>query len=259
MKFPILFLIPFVTSSIEPNAFIEPIDPVISTFEEDCLNYGIEIGEGWDLYQMNTNPLTFKKYVDQYNIHTLPQYRTEIAHAVLRYEDTNVYSYICRILICPISKGPINFGFHSYGENWYFRSVNLSLTFDIDEENIEIGQWAPQNIPNSVQTTLGFSIGFDGASIGFSFTYTQGLQVISRTNPATDHFESEFYYPFFDNYSNNAIVYLTSFTFTSNNAAISSIFPLITVKTKYVYTLGQNEREFNVYPYVNELLPVPST
>ena len=249
MKIP--FLLSLLLHSISysnPYIIIQPIDPVLNTFEEDCVNFGISIDEGWSLVDNHTNPRTFKSFTKVRTDVNRLQYQTDVHHAILRYEDTNTYSYICRIAINPVSKsrywGVLGIGSHS--DNWYFRKLNVSFDLPTD---CYIGQWAPMNQPNIYENELSLSVGINDVSIGTTISVTESLEIISRTNPVTNHFETEYSYLPLDNYSNNSIIFFTSFTFNCSNFSIDSLPPFQFTTVYYGSFFNEETHEFDVYPY----------
>lgn len=258
MSFSLSFLssviLLFSNSPIEPNAIVPSPAPVERTFEEDCLLYGIVVDEGFDLYCPNTDPLTFVKYSDfRYDQERL-QYQTDIQHVLLRYEETNIYCYLCRIVVNPVCKER-DFGFLGIGskwDNWYFNSVNVS--FDLPRE-WSIGNWTPQNDPNVYETSVGISLSNEGVGISATVSYAVTLDTISRTNVANNHFEVEYTYNPLDEYSHNTIIFTTMLLFQTPELLNINNFPLVNFKTIYdgKYYFHKEERNFSIHPYLTDL------
>lgn len=260
----ILTLITFLnclTYNVKPYVILPPIVPVVNTFSEDCLLYGIDIDEGWELLNNGTDPLTFKHDIYTRTDNDYLQYQTDIYHAILKYSDTNVYAYLSRMVVNPICKER-NFGFfgiNSHSDDWYFRSINISLDLPQDNPEYTIGQWSPMNEPNVYDSGLAITIGYNAFEISVSFTIEETLNIISRTNPATNHFETEYSYNPLDEYSHNSIVFYTAFRFGLPVELDIEDFPMINITTTYYgrYYFGNETRTFSVCPYAVEVVLPP--
>ncbi len=202
------------------------------SFEEQCISYNIDVDEGWIPHLMGSNP-QFSVIESSVDDQGEEQYRTTIRHALLRYEDSFLYSYICRIEINPIWKER-NFGFLGMGskfDDWYFRTVKVSCDLP---NGYQIGMWSPMNTPSMNNNNYGISVGTNGFNISASVSYQESLEITSKTNIATRHFEVQYEYELLDDYSNNSIVYYCMFTFMSNSLIENANdFPIISFETIY--------------------------
>lgn len=242
------------------------VDSDYTPFELDCLNYGIDVGEGWDIYPNLNGDQTFRERSDEFVDAGEVQYRTDIQHAVLRFEDTDVYSYICRIVLNPIWKTRDwgVFGIGSKWDVWHFVSVKLSAQLP---PTFILGDWSPQNEPETTTTNFGISISNEGVSIDASISVVQSLDIISRTNVATNHFEIEYYYPYLDDYNYYSQVYYVMFNFIYDDAneyyLSPSVFPTIHFETKYdgLHFFHGHTRtfDFNPFQFILDLPDVPTT
>lgn len=235
---------------------IPPIPPVIRTFEDDCLNYGIDVNSVWRPYKPNTNPLTFvtESFSKTDGKNDILQYRTDVQHIVLKHSDYNVYTYLCRVVVNPICKqrhwGFLGIGSHS--DDWYFRKLKIYCDYD---ETISIGQWSPTTYPTPIDDTIIVTIGLNDAAVSASIQYESHLDVVSRTNIAIAKFETEFSYNLLDNYSNNSIVFYTMFRFTASSFFDLRDFPQIHFETIYFgkHWFGNHVETFYLLPYVVDL------
>lgn len=208
-----------------------PVDPVPDLFDFDCDQYSISVGDGWEPYETNTNPLTFVKTTKTLQYGDEVQYRTDVQHILLRYMNVNLYSYLCRVCVTPVA--PTNRRDENgvyYGSTWSFQELNVSMDLP---NGYYIGDWSPRNSPAVVNNTYGISVGVNGASISASVDYTQSLNIISHTNIVTNHFETIYKYMLFDQYSTNSITYLTMLKFSTLQTLDPSYFPLVHFKTVY--------------------------
>ncbi len=198
------------TNNIIRNSYIpsEPTNPGNQepSFEEQCELYEIDIEGDWVTYYSSN---AFVEYSDQFVDVNEIQYRTDLQHVVLWQEYTHHYMYLCRIVVNPIWKTR-NWGFLGIGsswDNWYFRSIKVSM--DLPDIFI-LGDWAPKNEPDTITTIY---LETENGDVTAGYSHNIGLDVISRTNVATNHFETEFYYPFNDNYSHYSVIFYTMFNF----------------------------------------------
>lgn len=252
------------TSSPMIQQIEKSVDADYTPFELDCLNYGIDVGEGWDIYPNLNGDQTFRERSDEFVDAGEVQYRTDIQHAVLRFEDTSVYSYICRIVLNPIWKTRDwgIFGIGSKWDDWYFRKVKLYVDLP---SNFFLGDWSPENEPEATTTNFGISISNEGVSIDASISVVQSLDIISRTNVATNHFEVEYYYPFEDDYNHYSKVFYVMFNFiyAGQGYLSPSVFPSIHFETTYhgYYYFREHTRtfDFNPFQFILDLPDVPTT
>lgn len=239
----------------------------ISAFESDCIKYGIEVDDGWATYPVSNETRSFKEYEDSFIDVGETQYRTDIQHIILRYMDTQIYSYICRIVVNPVWKTRDwgFFGLFSRWDNWYFKKLKVYVDLP---SWVSIGDWSPKTEPTSIGHEYGISIGYKEASISAGVSYVESLDITSRTNIATNRFETEYYYPFYDDYNHNSIVYFTMFNFEFVGDDYSlpvDIFPHINFETTYygAQFFGNHARTFAISPF-REIVPddffdVPTT
>lgn len=259
--FALLTIINCLNYSVEPYVIIPPIEPVFSAFEEDCLSYGVEIDEGWTLLDNGTNPLTFKHTTNTRTDRDHLQYQTDIYHVILKYAETNVYAYLCRMVVNPVSKSR-DWGFlgiNSHSDNWYFRDITISIDLPQISPEFVIGEWSPMNEPNEYESNFTVSVGYNALGISVSFTKVESLDVISRTNPASNHFETEYHYNPLDEYSHNSIVYYTAFRFTLPTELDIEDFPIVNFSTTYFghEYFGAETKNFISYVYVQEIVLPP--
>lgn len=238
------------------SAKILSSDDELTVFELDCLNYGIEIDDGWDIFPNPNSSRTFRKVSDSFYDSGEEQYRTDIYHCVLRYQNTSLYSYLCRIVLTPIWKTR-DWGFLGIGsrwDDWFFRGIRLYCDLPSD---YTLGAWSPQSEEIETTYSYGVSISNDGFDISASMSVTNGLDITSATNAATNHFEIKYWYKNGENdYNHNSIVYYAMFNFICDEGGeelgISPTrFPLITFETTYhgfYYFMGHT-RKFYARPF----------
>lgn len=233
-----------------PYVILPPHIPIYgNNFEQDCINYNIQVDEGWDIVFNGSYPLTFKKVS---NVKTASQtddhviYQTDIYHAILRYEESNNYSYICRMLLDPVcNSSHINPDTgNPYVQTTNFTGINISL--DLNTELYDMGAWAPMTQPNVVSGSVSSSIGTDGASISASANYAYTLDVEARVSPTSGHFEIDYSYRLAnDEYNNYATVYYAMFNFVALEEFDISNFPLVSFETIYEIDGISDLAEFN--------------
>ena len=248
MKILLLSTIAIQAFSVSPFVILPPHIPIVgNNFSQDCTNFGIEVSDGWDIVSNGLIPLTFKKHIEkEYFEYDESQqiYQTETYQAILRYEDTNNYAYLCRILLDPVYDREIT-PVYNY-QTCAFNRVSLSIDFDTSK--YIMGEWAPTNIPNTTTGSVGISVGTSGVSISASMNVSNGLETNVSVSPTLGHFGVEYVYDYIDNYSENANVFYAMFKFVSVDEFEIDDFPVITFDTTYIVTYGYLQ---NTYLYSN--------
>ncbi len=182
-------------------------------FRGECTAFGFTISDKWIPYGMDE----FAEWRYTSTDNGVLQYQTDIEQIFLRYKDvTNVFAFAYRIVQSPCQPGR-NIGFlgiGSYGDNWYARGVKTSITL---RTGYKLTDWAPENSPSKRTESIGVSGGSEGFSISASASFDHSeLEVISRTNIAKRHYETEYVVSGNDEYAANSIKYYGFLTFMTD-------------------------------------------
>lgn len=125
--------------------------------------------------------------------------------------NSEAFAVAYRVVTSPVGRrynGILGIGSHS--DTWYTRKIKT--TVDIPDYNT-IGQWVPKNQHDNYSGSLGIEIGSSGGSISANVNYNESqLNVISRTNVATNHYETEFEIIGNNNYNLYSAEYFGFFT-----------------------------------------------
>ena len=260
MKILLLSTIAIQAFSVSPYVILPPHIPIFgNNFSQDCINFGIDVDDGWDIVSNGMNPLTFKNHIQKryFEADESQQiYQTETYQAILRYEDTNNYAYLCRILLDPVYDREITPVVGRF-ETCAFNRVSLSIDFDTSK--YIMGEWSPTNIPDTATGSVGISVGTSGVSISATMTVESGLETNVSVSTTLGHFGVEYVYNNIDNYSENANVFYAMVKFVSIDEFEIDDFPVITFDTTYNVTrvdtgnLTPYSDSFDTYVYYSDV------
>ncbi|MEG1565963.1 MAG: hypothetical protein RR342_04460 [Bacilli bacterium] len=191
-------------------------------FRSECDLYGISIDKQWHPYCRNK----FIKKTDlRYDTGYL-QYQTDIQQILLQNENnSNIFSVVYRVVTSPVGRRNWGFcGIGSHSDTWYTSNIKTSANLG---NNKDIGQWAPKNEHANFSGSIGVGLSSNGPSISTSVNFNiSQLNVISRTNVATSHYETEFDITANSNYNLYSAIYVGFFTFIRDTSSVSPIFDL---------------------------------
>ena len=183
-----------------------------SEFDAHCSVYGFSISSDWEPVYMKD----FKVYSYPVRDAGHLQYQTDIQQVFLSNKySSKSFAFAYRVVLSPLQPGR-NWGFlgiGSYGDNWYARSLKTTINL---RDGYSLADWSPKNVP----ATYSGSIGVGGGSVGFQISASvdfsmSELTVISRSNVATAHYETEYRISGAGNYAANSIAFYGFLTFVT--------------------------------------------
>ena len=197
-------------------------------FKAECALYGFEISEEWYPYEGYTfDKSTFTRKDGGYL-----QYQTDIQQVLLQNaKSPNLFGIVYRVVTSPVARRyPGVFGIGSHSDTWYTRKVRTWADLG---PRLKLCQWAPTNEQKNFKGTMGISAASGGFSISASvdFNFSQ-LEVVSRTEMLTQHYETEYSVKWDNDYNLNSADYFGFFTFCRFSKTAS---PLITVSHQVDY------------------------
>jgi hypothetical protein len=215
-------MLPYVDDGI--RSVIVPHVPAPSgqpqQFKADCALYGFSIDE----QRVPYSGTTFRKNSYQRFDGGHLQYQTNIQQVLLKnINNVNTFSVVYRVVTSPVGRRDWGFlGIGSHSDTWYTRVVNSYANLG---SNKTMGQWAPKNEYANFSGTIGIGVDSSGPSISASVNFSiDQLSVVSRTNVASNYYETDYDILWDNNYNLYSAEYLGFFAFARTNSTVSPTF-----------------------------------
>ncbi len=187
------------------------------TFDADCSDFNIEVGDNWELYDMGSSN-TFKTYTDSFYDQNRLQYTSEVQHVVLKMRNNNVYTYLARITLNPIchERDSGFFGIGSKWDDWSFKGVNIATQLPSYANLID---YIPLSYTYSENKIIVDEMRFhylEDTKVSFTHGVLNGMSLYTSLNQYYV-FNSSYSYNEVNDYSKNKYAFYFAFMFDAGN------------------------------------------